>query len=97
MKLDPDLSRALEMMRSLEKTLEKLPGLDCGACGCPNCRALAEDIVRGHAFPEDCTFLLRERVRELAEEMVDLAKRVPPAIGEQGQRKNENGGGRGDS
>ena len=23
--------------------------LDCGACGAPSCRALAEDIVRGDA------------------------------------------------
>ena len=26
---------------------KRLPGLDCGSCGAPTCRALAEDIVRG--------------------------------------------------
>jgi len=31
-----------------------LPGLDCGACGRENCRALAADIVAGEATIEDC-------------------------------------------
>lgn len=31
-----------------------LPGLDCGACGRENCRALAADIVSGEATIEDC-------------------------------------------
>jgi len=109
MKLDPDLARALVMMRDLEKTLETLPGLDCGACGSPSCRALAEDIVRGNALKTDCIFLLRERVRELAEEMVDLARKVPPSMGQQaagpsgsaevGKRAQDEtgGGGRDDS
>lgn len=96
MKLDADLGRALEMMKELEKTVEMLPGLDCGACGCPNCRALAEDIVRGNAVLTDCIFLLRERVRELAEEMVVLARKVPPAMGQGSLRPNGRGGGQSD-
>ena len=94
MKLAPDLSRALEMMKTIETTVEMLPGLDCGACGSPSCRSLAEDIARGRALTTDCIFLLRERVRELAEEMVDLARKVPPAMGQQNdQPKREGGGG----
>jgi len=31
-----------------------LPGLDCGACGRENCRALAADIVAGEATSADC-------------------------------------------
>ncbi len=31
-----------------------LPGLDCGACGRPDCRGLAADIVAGTAKPADC-------------------------------------------
>lgn len=93
MKLDPDLGRALEMMRSMEQTLATLPGLDCGACGSPSCRALAEDIARGNALATDCIFLLRERVRELAEEMVDLARKVPPAMGQNVQSVRKGAGG----
>ena len=46
----------------LQKIVEKLPGLDCGSCGAPTCRALAEDVVRGHAAVDDCVVLLRRRM-----------------------------------
>jgi hypothetical protein len=81
MQLDEDIGQALSKMALLEQTLQHLPGLDCGSCGSPNCRALAEDIVRGFAFESDCIFKLRERVRSLAEEMVELAQKMPPAMG----------------
>jgi iron only hydrogenase large subunit-like protein len=81
MQLDNDIGRALSKMALLEQTVQQLPGLDCGSCGSPNCRALAEDIVRGFALESDCIFKLRERVRVLANEMVELAQKVPPAMG----------------
>ncbi|HAP31950.1 MAG TPA: ferredoxin [Firmicutes bacterium] len=81
MQLDEDIVRALAKMALLEQTLQALPGLDCGSCGSPNCRALAEDIVGGVAFEADCIFKLRERVGILANEMVELAQKVPPAMG----------------
>ncbi|MBC7341948.1 MAG: 4Fe-4S binding protein [Clostridia bacterium] len=81
MSLDPDIRKAIAKLEQLEKTVEDLPGLDCGSCGSPNCRALAEDIVRGNALETDCVFKLRERVKELAEEMVELAQKLPPAMG----------------
>ncbi|MBS4020851.1 MAG: 4Fe-4S binding protein [Dethiobacter sp.] len=81
MQLDEDVAQALSKMALLEQTLQHLPDLDCGSCGSPNCRALAEDIVRGLAFESDCIFKLRERVRSLAEEMVELAQKMPPAMG----------------
>lgn len=34
-----------------------LPGLDCGACGRKDCRALAVDIVAGEASVDDCKAL----------------------------------------
>ncbi|MDP3488268.1 MAG: ferredoxin, partial [Bacillota bacterium] len=48
------------------------------------CRALAEDIVRGLANETDCIIKLRERVKKLAEEMVDLSTKLPPAMGRGG-------------
>jgi len=78
--LDTDLSRAIAKMNQLEATEARLPGLDCGSCGAPSCRALAEDIVNNRAYETDCIFKLRERVHQLAEEMVDLARKVPPAM-----------------
>lgn len=34
---------------------DMLPGTNCGACGFPGCRALAEALVRGDALPGKCT------------------------------------------
>ncbi len=80
MTLDEDVSQALIKMERLDQITNELPGLDCGACGSPSCRALAEDIIRGIAFETDCVIKLREKVKTLAEEILDLARIVPPAM-----------------
>ncbi|MDR7867203.1 MAG: [Fe-Fe] hydrogenase large subunit C-terminal domain-containing protein [Sporomusaceae bacterium] len=82
MRLDEDIFKAMYKVEQMEKTLNKLPGLDCGSCGSPNCKALAEDIVQGEAVETDCIFKLRERVRDLAQEMVGLAAKLPPSLEE---------------
>ncbi|MDK2800960.1 MAG: hypothetical protein PWP27_1900 [Clostridiales bacterium] len=82
--LDNDMIKAMKKMESLEKIYNDLPGLDCGSCGAPSCRALAEDIVRGFANETDCIFKLREKVRGLAREMMELEGEMPPPF-----RKNE--------
>ena len=69
MNLDDDIQKAMRKMLLLEYIYERLPKLDCGSCGSPSCRALAEDIVRGHAKETDCIFKLRERIGELVNEM----------------------------
>lgn len=79
--LAENMLMAIQKMEQLSKIEEDLPGLDCGACGSPSCRALAEDIVRGIANETDCVIKLRERVKDLATEMLDLAKKLPPAMG----------------
>lgn len=56
-KLDQDFSKALEKMARIEALTQNLPGVNCGACGAPTCRVLAEDIVNGHAKLEDCIFI----------------------------------------
>lgn len=58
--LDPDPTRAIEKLALRAKILESLPGIDCGSCGAPNCRALADDIVRGDANIMYCIFKLRD-------------------------------------
>jgi len=59
LKLDKDFKVALEKMSRLEEIAQKLPGIDCGACGAPTCRALAEDIVMNRAQFSDCLLLGR--------------------------------------
>lgn len=56
MPLDDNLVKAMQKIEELDKIVKMLPGLDCGSCGAPSCRAFAEDIVRGFAKIEGCKF-----------------------------------------
>jgi len=56
MKLADNVIKAMQMMSELRRIEKELPGLDCGICGAPSCRALADDIVRGYAEENDCIF-----------------------------------------
>ncbi len=56
MKLADNVIKAMRMMTELKAIEASLPGLDCGICGAPSCRALADDIVRGYAERSDCVF-----------------------------------------
>ena len=80
LRLDEDIFKAMYKVEIMEKMLETLPGLDCGSCGSPSCKALAEDIAQGSATEADCVFKLREHVRDLAKEMVNLAEKLPPPL-----------------
>ncbi len=61
MKLDKDFKKALEKMAKIEELLQILPGIDCGACGSPTCRALAEDIVMGRMTLDGCAVQNRKK------------------------------------
>ena len=56
LRLDKDVSVAMEKMEQIRRITESLPGIDCGACGSPKCRAFAEDIVAGRAEADMCVF-----------------------------------------
>jgi len=58
--LDADPSKAIVKMAQRAEILHSLPGIDCGSCGAPNCRALAGDVVRGEANIMYCLFKLRD-------------------------------------
>ena len=60
-KLDGDRKTAMKKMAEIEKIRKMLPAMDCGACGCPTCSTLAEDIVKGKATLKDCVVLLKEQ------------------------------------
>ena len=62
----------MEMMMEIDKVEAELPGLDCGACGAPSCRAFAEDTVRGSCRKEDCVFILRKEIRRFADSLSNL-------------------------
>jgi iron only hydrogenase large subunit-like protein len=59
--LDADPAQAIQKAKRREKLFGELPRKDCGACGAPDCRTLADDIVRGQAGLADCPFVEKEK------------------------------------
>lgn len=51
----------------IERVETMLPGSNCGACGEPGCRGLAEKIVAGTAAPSKCTVSSRAGIEAIAE------------------------------
>ena len=76
--LSDDIGRAMEMMVEIGDVEESLPGLDCGACGAPTCRAFAEDVVRGKCRKEDCIFILRKEIQRFADTISNLEGGIYP-------------------
>ncbi len=74
MRLDENLAAAMRKMERIEELTRDLPGYDCGACGSPTCKTLAEDIVAGYAGEMDCIHKLKQRLQVMAEQMVELSK-----------------------
>lgn len=60
--LGNNMWESMANLSAVENIMSALPGLDCGSCGAPTCRALAEDIVKDKmsAKQEDCIYLLRD-------------------------------------
>ena len=56
---DGSIEEVLKKMEQVRRLMCYLPGIDCGACGNPNCQSLAEDIVRHEAQFSDCIFMQR--------------------------------------
>ncbi len=51
----------IEQMQQIEQILAQTAGNDCGACGAPDCRTFAEDVVRGYADLIDCYRIALDR------------------------------------
>lgn len=67
-KLGVDIKESIARMAQVEELLSRLPGLDCGSCGAPTCKALAEDVVRGVAKEKDCIHILKKYIHHLSDE-----------------------------
>lgn len=72
--LSSDMAEAMEKMQRMEEVLSSLPMLDCGSCGAPTCKALAEDVIRGKAPESDCIFKMRDQMKDLIDKMAILNK-----------------------
>jgi len=64
-KLSDNMAESIRMMSEIGEIREQLPGIDCGSCGAPNCRAFAEDIVKKCASVDNCPILkCRNQINE---------------------------------
>jgi iron only hydrogenase large subunit-like protein len=52
---------AMKLMSDLEKLYKQFPGIDCGSCGAPSCRAFAADVIKGEATVDDCPVMLKRK------------------------------------
>ena len=83
-RLGDNMLESFSRLERVERLCKKLPGLDCGSCGAPTCKALAEDIVRGEASERDCVYYLRDNLHKLSQEVAVLAEDLA-------ERESENG------
>ena len=74
MKLDDDIVEAMRKMERIESIYKRLPGYDCGSCGSPTCRTFAEDIVQDFARELDCVHIMKQQIKIMAQQMVNLAE-----------------------
>lgn len=88
LKLSQNLEEAMQMMEEIDVICEGLPGLDCGSCGAPSCRALAEDVVKGVARTSDCVFVMREQVKNVADTLSSIGGYVPSYLDSKEKQRN---------
>lgn len=88
-KLDDDLAEAMNKMKKIDQMAKHLPGLDCGSCGAPSCRAFAEDVVRGDASENDCIIRFREQLSMLSGLGMDLGSIIPAPFRQHGKGESE--------
>ncbi len=62
--LSDSMAKSMRMLADIQALRNQLPGLDCGSCGAPTCRAFAEDVVKGTAKMSDCVLTMREKLQQ---------------------------------
>ena len=72
--LGENFKEKIQKMAQVEELTKKFPGIDCGSCGAPSCRALAEDIARGEAKETDCIHVLWDNLHKIMGMMTEMDK-----------------------
>ncbi|MBM4161215.1 MAG: 4Fe-4S dicluster domain-containing protein [Ignavibacteria bacterium] len=72
--LDQDVSMAIQKLQGKHDLYEKLPKIDCGACGSPTCLTFAEDVVKGSAALEDCVFLAMRKFASMSSSLLETVE-----------------------
>ena len=63
-RLSDSIVQSMRMMADIQSLKNTLPGIDCGSCGAPTCRAFAEDVIKDLACRDDCPIMIARRVAE---------------------------------
>ena len=63
-RLSDNIAESMRLMAKIKALRSELPGIDCGSCGAPSCRAFAEDIVKGKADQNDCIIAYRDIIKD---------------------------------
>ena len=71
-RLGSNFMESIQMLHQVEELSNEFPGLDCGSCGSPTCRSLAEDIVKGDATQDYCVPYLKSRIHKLSDDYMTL-------------------------
>ena len=71
--LSDNMAESMRMLKEIRILRDELPGVDCGACGAPNCRAFAEDVVKGSAQKTDCILMHADEVKKYLREKNDAS------------------------
>lgn len=61
---DLDIKNALSRLAEKKKIYAKLPKINCGACGSPDCEAFAEDCAKGETTIFDCVVLENKKLKK---------------------------------
>ena len=61
-RLSESRTESMRMLSEIQKLRQTLPGIDCGSCGAPTCRAFAEDVIRGNADIDGCIIAHRNEL-----------------------------------
>lgn len=86
--LGSSIIESFSRLNQAERIEKQLPGLDCGTCGAPNCRALSQDIVKGEASENDCIYFLREKLHFMTGELERLSNEIKYDV--EGKHASEN-------
>jgi hypothetical protein len=66
-RLSDSIAKSMRMLADIHSFKDTLPGIDCGSCGAPTCRAFAEDVIKGTANAGDCPINALKELRERKE------------------------------
>lgn len=61
---DLDIKNALSRLAEKKSIYAKLPKINCGACGSPDCEAFAEDCAKGETSLFDCVVLYNLKLKK---------------------------------